>query len=245
LDDLTTHAKFYREIALLSKKFPGRSSYPGDIFYTHSKLLERAGNFRVENGKASITCLVGVETIEGDISGYIQTNLMSITDGHIYFDKDLFANGRRPAINYFLSVTRVGRQTQNQLRWGINRELNSFLSLLEKTQSFVHFGAELNEGIKSILNTGEKVISFFDQPMDKIVPLRLQMMLFSIIWLGYFKNETNDRIKFATQMSLEKYHSDKEFKDQVDDLMTKSADFNELLKNISLSQFDINKFLGV
>ncbi|MFC1621848.1 F0F1 ATP synthase subunit alpha [Patescibacteria group bacterium] len=118
LDDLTTHAKFYREISLVNNKFPGRGSYPGDIFYTHARLLERAGNFKTDKGPKSITCLVVAETVEGDISGYIQTNLMAITDGHIFFDKDYFEEGRRPAINHFLSVTRVGRQTQSRLRWG-------------------------------------------------------------------------------------------------------------------------------
>ncbi len=90
LDDLTDHAKYYRELALLARKFPGRSAYPADIFYTHSRLLERAGYFKTEKGVNAITCLPVAETVQGDITGYIQTNLMSITDGHIYFDEELF-----------------------------------------------------------------------------------------------------------------------------------------------------------
>src|SRR5581483_5765076 len=108
LDDLSTHAKFYREISLLGRRFPGRNSYPGDIFYTHAKLLERAGNFKTAKGPVSITCLPVTEAVQGDLTGYIQTNLMSMTDGHIYFDNDLFSKGKRPAVNTFLSVTRVG-----------------------------------------------------------------------------------------------------------------------------------------
>lgn len=240
LDDLTTHAKFYREMSLLAKKFPGRSSYPGDIFYTHSRLLERAGSFKLAaGGIASISCLIAAETVEGDISGYIQTNLMSITDGHIYFDKDLFAHGRRPAVNYFLSVTRVGRQTQSDLRWGVNRELNSFLSLYEKTQSFVHFGSELNEGIKSTLSMGDRVLNFFDQPLDKVVPLNLQIVIFSLIWLGAFNNINVEKIQFFTLIGIEKYKSNESFRLKIDDLTKSATSFNSLLKVISTKQSDI------
>ena len=101
-DDLSTHAKFYRELSLIGKRFPGRDSYPGDIFYIHARLLERGGNFIYKEGDVSITCLPAVETLQGDLSGYIQTNVMSMTDGHIYFDSNLFSQGRRPAINPFL-----------------------------------------------------------------------------------------------------------------------------------------------
>src|SRR3989344_6195922 len=139
LDDLSTHAKFYREISLLANKFPGRNSYPGDIFSLKSKLLERSGNFLVNNSEAAITCMPVVESSQGDFSGYIQTNIMSMTDGHIYFDNNLFTEGRRPAVNPFLSVTRVGRQTQTELERTISRELISFLTLREKIENFAHF----------------------------------------------------------------------------------------------------------
>ena len=123
LDDLTAHAKYYREISLLAKRFPGRSSYPGDIFYIHSRLLERAGNFKT----GSISVLAIAELIFGDLSGYIQTNLMSMTDGHIYFDTDFYNQGRRPAINPFLSVTRVGFQAQTPLVRDLSRTLSSYM----------------------------------------------------------------------------------------------------------------------
>ena len=229
LDNLTTHAKFYREIALLSKKFPGRGSYPGDIFYTHSRLLERAGNYKT----ASITCLPVAETVEGDISGFIQTNLMSITDGHVFFDKDLFAEGRRPAINYFLSVTRVGRQTQTKLRWGLNRELNSLLTLYEKAQRFSHFGAEVSEGIKTTLETGDKIIKFFDQPIGKIMQLNVQIVLFSLIWLGVIKEQNEAKIKFIAEKAIQTYEVDPGFKTTVDKLVENSNDFNDLLGKVS------------
>ncbi len=243
LDDLSTHAKFYREIALTSKRLPGRSSYPGDIFYTHSRLLERAGYFKTPNGPKSITCFPVAETTEGDISGYIQTNLMSITDGHIFFDKELFGQGRRPSINTFLSVTRVGRQTQSQLRWGVNRELTSFLTLLEKTQSFVHFGAEINAGIRATLDMGEKVFSFFDQPQGKVLPIEVQILLFSLIWVGSIKSESNEKLKFIIRKSLQLYEKNQEFRDYVTQLYKSTNDFNVFLGKVSQSQAKLLKYI--
>ncbi len=233
LDDLSTHAKFYREISLLGNKFPGRSSYPGDIFYTHAKLLERGGNFLVNGKEVSITCLPVAETVEGDISGYIQTNLMSITDGHIFFDKELFSQGRRPAVNYFLSVTRVGRQTQDGVRWGVSRELNSFLTLLEKTQGFVHFGAELNEGIAATIKTGEKIIAFFNQNMDRILDIQLQVFMYCLIWVGTWSGKDNTAMHTDLEKVYRAYTGEKSYADKVRDLVMTSADFNVLLGKIS------------
>lgn len=234
LDDLSTHAKFYREIALLGGSFPGRGSYPGDIFYAHAKLLERAGNFiHKDKGEVSITCLPVAETVEGDISGYISTNLMSITDGHIFFDRELFAEGRRPAVNYFLSVTRVGRQTQTGVRWDVNRELNSFLSLLEKTKDFVHFGAELNEGITSTIAMGEKVISFFNQHMEKIVPLNIQILIYCLVWIGIWQHKDKGHMKSDIDTIINAYTSNNNFRGRIDDIITNSDKFNTLLGKLT------------
>ena len=114
---------------------------------------------------------------------------MSMTDGHLYFDKDLFYLGRRPAINPFLSVTRVGKQTQTQLRRDINHEIMSFLSLYEKMQSFIHFGAELNESVKATLATGEMIINFFNQAINEVVPINLQIIAFSMLWANLWKRQ--------------------------------------------------------
>lgn len=185
LDDMSTHAKFYRQLSLISRKFPGRDSYPGDVFHIHSKLLERAGNFVTTSGKeAAITCLPAVETVQGDITGYIPTNLMSMTDGHIYVDNELFFKGRRPAINPFVSVTRVGYQTQSKLRRDASRVLYELLNNYEKTQSFLRFGAELGENSRQILALGEKVLQFFDQPYYLVVPENMQVLLLAGIMSG-------------------------------------------------------------
>ena len=241
LDDLTTHAKFFREISLLNKKFPGRESYPGDIFYTHARLFERAGNFKFDSGPKSITCIAVADTVGGDISGYIQTNLMSITDGHIFFDVDIFDEGRRPAVNTFLSVTRVGRQTQTKLRWAVTREFTSFLTLLEKTKKFSHFGGELNEGIKSTLDTGERVNAFFTQAMGTTVALHVQMIFFAVIWSGALNNYSPEQIKAAVLKMDQTYQADQAYRTLIDGLVEGADDFNKLLGDIGSKSQQIIK----
>lgn len=228
LDDLSSHAKFYREISLLGRRFPGRNSYPSDIFYTHAKLMERAGNFITDKGEASITCLTVAETSQGDLSGYIETNLISMTDGHLYFDKDLFYLGRRPAINPFLSVTRVGRQTQTNLRSEVSREIMSFLSLYQKMQGFIHFGAELNENVKATLATGENIIHFFNQAPTEVVPINLQIVAFSMLWANLWEIKDTTMIRKQLHQILEAYNSDKKIRERIDQLMEVDS-FNKLL----------------
>ncbi|HEX7042320.1 MAG TPA: F0F1 ATP synthase subunit alpha [Patescibacteria group bacterium] len=182
LDDLSTHAKFYRELSLLARRFPGRDSYPGDIFYAHSKLLERAGNFKHPVVKeVSISCLPVVEIVEGDFTGYIATNVMGITDGHIYLDTNIYYQGLRPAVNIPLSVTRVGRQTLDKLSREINKDLTSFLAEYNKLQTISHFGQELTEDVKKNLRIGDMVYKFFNQPYQVTVPKIVQLVVLSMI----------------------------------------------------------------
>src|SRR5215469_14469040 len=189
MDDLFTHAKFYREIMLIGRRFPGRNAYPADIFYTHARLLERAGNFVLANGSEhAITCLPVVESVEGDIAGFIQTNLMSMTDGHIYFDVDMFAKGNRPAINPFLSVSRVGRQTQSPLRLTLNRELISFLTLHRKLESYSHFSTEAGPEVKRTLAVAERITAFFTQGPTEVKNLDLQIVIFCLLWSDYWQD---------------------------------------------------------
>lgn len=225
-DDLSTHAHFYREISLLLDKLPGRNSYPGDMFYVHSRLLERAGNFDT----GSITCFPIATTTEGDLSGYIQTNIMSMTDGHLFFDSDLFYSGNRPAINHSLSVTRVGRQTQTPLRWSINRELNSFLSLYKRTQKFIHFGAELNEGIKATLDTGAKLNLLFTQSANSTLPINLQICIFCILWSGVWNSMSHEDTSSNITNVVTSYNSNNTFRETFDEMILNATDFNGLLK---------------
>lgn len=187
LDDLSVHAKNYREIAINSDKFPGRESYPGDIFYLHAHLLERSGNFKIDSSSSvSITCLPVAETIEGDLSGYITTNLMGITDGHIYFDRAIFTKGQRPAINLPLSVTRVGRQTQPTVYQQANHEITAFLTEYESLQNLAHFGAELSPKVKATITRGEKITQIFDQTYSEIIPQPIQLILLAVAFSENF-----------------------------------------------------------
>lgn len=222
LDDMTTHAKFYREMALLGRRFPGRDSYPGDIFYIHSRLLERAGNFLVAGREVAITCLPVAETVQGDMTGYIQTNLMSMTDGHIYFDSDLYFTGRRPAINAFASVTRVGHQTQTRLQQEVSRATLNLLSDYDKTQSFVRFGAELGDTSRQILIMGEKMLKFFDQPANVVVPIPVQLVLWGLLWEGLWDGQNMERLVVA-------YEADPVFRTTVNNLVAGSQSLSALV----------------
>ena len=190
LDDLSTHARAYRQMSLLMEKFPGRESYPDDIFYTHARLLERAGNFVVPDSKkaVSITCLPVAETVEGDLSGYITTNLMGITDGHLFFDAALFERGTRPAINIQLSVTRVGRQTLSPLVKEINQKITAFMAEYESLQNLAHFGTELSPAIREKIERGLRLQNFFQQEGGVLKSPETQLLLLGLAWNG---NEQN------------------------------------------------------
>lgn len=249
LDDLTTHAKYYRQISLLVKRFPGRNSYPADIFYAHSRLLERAGNFKIQTdsgiSERSITCFPVADTLQGDLSGYIQTNLMSMTDGHLYFDIDLYGKGRRPPIHPFLSVTRIGRQTQDSLRQTLSREIFSFLSLHEKMQNFSHFGAEVSGTVADTLKTGMKITAFFDYLSQKVLRLELQIFLFTLLWVDIWREKTIDDMKKDMDRIMDLYSKDEILQAEVK-LMIKSSDsFNKLLGSVRGKPDEFYKHLGL
>jgi F-type H+-transporting ATPase subunit alpha len=189
-DDLSTHAKFYRELSLLARRFPGRDSYPGDIFYIHSKLLERAGCFKhPKKGSVAISCFPVMEIVEGDLTGYVSTNVMGITDGHIYFDSNIFYQGMRPAVNIPLSVTRVGRQVSDKLTRDVNKNLTIFLSKYEKMLNLSHFGQELTEDTKKDLRTGDLINEFFKQPYQLTIPLPVQLVILSMLLQGFIDSK--------------------------------------------------------
>lgn len=232
LDDLVTHARFYREISLLSGRFPGRNSYPADIFYVHSQLLERAGNFITANGDASITVFVVVETEQGDLSGYIQTNIMSMADGHIFFDIDFFMQGRRPAINPFLSVTRVGKQVQDMLRRDINRELNSFFTYAQRLRNFTHFGEEATLTVRRVLEMETRIIEFFNQPSSLIIPSGFQVFVFALIWQNKWKDVTAGMMKKDILELMRVYETDDSFRGCVNDIVSSASTLNDFLNKI-------------
>ena len=228
MDDMTAHASYYREITLLARRFPGRSSYPGDIFYIHAKLMERAGNFE----KASITVLPVAESALGDLSGYLQTNLMAMTDGHIFFDTDRYNRGIRPAVNPFLSVTRVGLQAQSPLVRDLNRQLSSFLVHLEDLRDFMHFGAEVSESLKQNLNLGVRVEEFLRQPQLSVVPVNISIFLASAIFGGYAKEEKREELRVIYNKVFQKYSENAQFRQLVDSSITGTPSFTELVDKV-------------
>lgn len=244
LDDLLTHAKFYREIALIGKRFPGRNSYPADIFYTHARLLERGGNFIGKDGQEhSITCLPVVESVQGDIAGFIQTNLMSMTDGHIFFDVDLFARGQRPAINPFISVSRVGRQTQSHLRMTMTREVLSFLTLRQRLENFSHFGTEASPQVKNTLEVGNRILTFFTQNATEVMDVDLQTIIFGLIWQGIWEDINTlekDLKKIRTA-----YKDNAGAKQVVKEIIDNSPDLNVLLITLRNRALDLFKELNI
>jgi len=168
LDDLATHAKYMREISLLAGRIPGRESYPADIFYQHSHLVERAGNFSDKKGKGSITLLPVIETDLESFSSLIPTNVMSMTDGHLLFSASLRAQGQYPAIEIDRSVTRVGRQTQKFIHKVLSDRIRSLLADFHELQRFSRFGTELTGQTQLII----KIYSI----VSKVLTLVLQSL---------------------------------------------------------------------
>jgi F-type H+-transporting ATPase subunit alpha len=163
-DDLSKHAVAYREISLLLRSPPGREAYPGDVFYLHARLLERAAKMSDEHGGGSLTALPIIETQAGDISAYIPTNVISITDGQIYLDSDLFYAGQRPAINVGLSVSRVGGAAQTKAMKRVSGSLRLDLAQYREMVAFAQFGAELDEMTRRQIDRGERLVELLKQP---------------------------------------------------------------------------------
>ncbi len=244
LDDLFTHAKVYREIMLIGRRFPGRNAYPADIFYTHARLLERAGNFVLANGSEhSITCLPVVESVEGDIAGFIQTNLMSMTDGHIYFDVDMFTKGNRPAINPFLSVSRVGRQTQTPLRLSIHRELISFLTLHQRLENFSHFTAEAGAGIKKTMAVADRIFAYFTQGATDVKTLDLQIVIFGLLWMENWDDHA--KMEQDIQTITHTYDNNIEAQALVKEIVNNAKTLNDMLQDIRSRQEKLLHVFGV
>ncbi|MBN1168304.1 F0F1 ATP synthase subunit alpha [Candidatus Woesebacteria bacterium] len=239
LDDMSTHANFYRELSLLSKRFPGRDSYPGDIFYVHSRLLERAGNFKHEKvEQVAITCLPVVQLVEGDFAGYIPTNLMGITDGHIFLDSDIYYEGRRPAVNIHLSVTRVGRQTLSKLSREINKTLLTFLTRYDRIQDVSHFGQELTEDVRKALELGKMVYVFFNQHYQETIPMIVQLIIISMLFHHFIENE--ETLSKAKTGLISAYDNPEKRKFLIDLANTKDLNtFNENVKNNKENLFSL------
>ncbi|MEJ5328839.1 MAG: F0F1 ATP synthase subunit alpha [Desulfobaccales bacterium] len=180
-DDLTKQAQAYRQISLLLRRPPGREAYPGDIFYNHSRLLERAAKLNDEKGGGSLTALPIIETQQGDVSAYIPTNVISITDGQVYLEPGLFFSGVRPAINVGLSVSRVGGAAQVKAMKQVAGSLRLDLAQYRELAAFAQFGSELDKATQQQLNRGVRLVEILKQPQYQPLPMEKQI---AIIYAG-------------------------------------------------------------
>jgi F-type H+-transporting ATPase subunit alpha len=176
-DDLSKHAVAYRTMSLLLKRPPGREAYPGDVFYLHSRLLERAARLSDDRGGGSIPALPSIETLSGDISAYIPTNVISITDGQIFLESELFFSGFRPAVNVGLSVSRVGGAAQTKAMKKVAGSLRLELAQYRELQIFAQFGSELDAATRERLNHGEKLLETLKQGLYSPIPMEEQIII--------------------------------------------------------------------
>ena len=184
-DDLTKHAWAYRQLSLLLKRPPGREAYPGDVFYLHSRLLERAAKIRDEDGGGSLTALPIIETQEGDVSAYIPTNVISITDGQIYLESDLFYSGIRPAINVGLSVSRVGGSAQVKAMKNIAGTLRLELAQYREVEAFSQFASDLDAVTQAQLARGSRLVEALKQGQYQPLPIEKQVLAIFAVTNGY------------------------------------------------------------
>jgi F-type H+-transporting ATPase subunit alpha len=176
LDDLSKHANAYRQMSLLLRRPPGREAYPGDIFYLHSRLLERSAKLSKELGGGSITALPIIETQEGDVSAYIPTNVISITDGQIFLETDLFNKGIRPALNVGISVSRVGSSAQTKAMKKVAGKIRLELAQFRELEAFMQFASDLDEETKGRIESGRRYVELLKQPQNNPMPFYKQVV---------------------------------------------------------------------
>ncbi len=229
-DDLSKHAVAYRTLSLLLKRSPGREAYPGDIFYLHSRLLERCVKLSKKLGGGSITALPIVETLAGDISAYIPTNIISITDGQIFLSTDLFNAGQRPAINVGFSVSRVGSSAQTKAIKEVSKSLKMELANFNELQAFTQFGSDLDKNTKEIIHHGQVLNEVLKQKQYKSLSMTEE-----IVYLFACKNRYLENLEFedihpyleSLYKYFEQFHND--FLIKINDSKTlKEEDLNEL-----------------
>src|SRR6266403_310992 len=201
-DDLSKHAVAYRQVSLVLKRPSGREAYPGDVFYLHSRLLERAARVGEKYGNGSLTALPIIETQAGDVSAYIPTNVISITDGQIYLESDLFYQGMRPAISVGLSVSRVGSAAQLKAMKQVAGQLKGDLAQFRELAAFAQFGSELDAKTQAQIDRGKRIIEVFKQPQYSPIGVETQVALIWAVQNGYMDDVPVERInEFQTKLT--------------------------------------------
>jgi F-type H+-transporting ATPase subunit alpha len=241
-DDLSKHATAYRTLSLLLRRPPGREAYPGDVFYLHSRLLERAARMSKEYGGGSLTALPIIETQAGDVSAYIPTNVISITDGQIYLETEMFNSGFRPAINAGLSVSRVGGAAQIKAMKKIAGPIRLELAQYRELASFAQFGSDLDADTKERLAQGERIREMLKQPQYKPMPVEYQIIIIYAATKKYlldvavedilrFEEELFDFIKTKYPEIPESIKSEQVIKDEIEEKLIKAIkEFKENFK---------------
>ncbi len=203
-DDLSKHAVAYRQVSLVLKRPSGREAYPGDVFYLHSRLLERSARVTEEAGGGSLTALPIIETQAGDVSAYIPTNVISITDGQIYLETDLFYQGVRPAISVGLSVSRVGSAAQIKAIKQVAGKIKLDLAQFRELAAFAQFGSDLDAGTKARLDRGQRIVELFKQVQYNPIPVEEQVAVLWAMQNGYLDSVPVEKVK-EFQIKLQEY----------------------------------------
>jgi len=194
-DDLSKHAVAYRQVSLVLKRPSGREAYPGDVFYLHSRLLERAARLNEQSGNGSLTALPIIETQLGDVSAYIPTNVISITDGQIYLETDLFYQGVRPAISVGLSVSRVGSAAQIKAMKQVAGRIKGELAQFRELAAFAQFGSDLDAATQAKLERGRRIVEVFKQNQYNPIPVENQIAVLWAVQNGFMDEVSVDKIK--------------------------------------------------
>ncbi len=236
-DDLTKHAIAYRELSLLLRRPPGREAFPGDVFYLHSRLLERAAKLSDKLGGGSITALPIIETQEGDISAYIPTNVISITDGQIFLQSQLFYSGIRPAINAGLSVSRVGGAAQHKAIKKVSGTLRLDLASYRELEAFTQFGSDLDDATKSKLDRGERTVEILKQGLHETMPFEFQTLSIFALANGYL-----DQVKITDVKRYEEELHQFFINDKEANVLLKEIKETKDLKNREELEKTIDKF---
>ncbi len=194
-DDLSKHAVAYRQVSLILKRPSGREAYPGDVFYLHSRLLERAARLNEKNGNGSLTALPIIETQLGDVSAYIPTNVISITDGQIFLETDLFYQGVRPAISVGISVSRVGSAAQIKAMKQVAGRIKLDLAQFRELAAFAQFGSDLDAATQAKIDRGKRIVEIFKQPQYRPVPVEIQTAILWTVQNGFFDDVPVEKVK--------------------------------------------------
>ncbi len=229
-DDLSKHAVAYRQLSLLLRRPPGREAYPGDVFYLHSRLLERAAKLSDAEGGGSLTALPIIETQAGDVSAYIPTNVISITDGQIFLETNLFYSGVRPAINAGLSVSRVGGAAQIKAMKKVSGSLRLDLAQFRELEAFAQFGSDLDKSTQNQLNLGRRLVEILKQPQFKPVPVLQQVLIIYAATAGYLNEVPLDSVA-RYEEELNAYFAG-EAREVLDELKAKKELDKDLVENI-------------